>query len=58
MFDVLIDFPWKLAVGNVEQNMQELEASDAVISDTLASSLRASLRVGYNRHLVVGAVAL
>ena len=58
VFDVICEFPWKLAVGDVRRNLEQLEASDEVISDTFAAQVRALLRIGFNRDKLVDAVVL
>ena len=58
VFDEIKQYPWRLALGDVEANLRELDASQDDISDTFAASVRALLRVGYDPAKVKQAILL
>jgi hypothetical protein len=58
VFAELKNYPWCLAVGNVSENLEALEATEEPIRDSCTHKLRVLLRMGYNRTKLVSAVTL
>jgi hypothetical protein len=54
----LKEYPWRLAVGDVRANLDELSASDEPIRDSCAHKIRLLLRMGFNRERLASAVEL
>ena len=58
VFNVLEAYPWSLAVGDIEDNLDDLAATDSPISDPTTQKIRVLLQQGYNRKQVALGVAL
>ena len=58
IFQELESLPWRLAVGDIDQNLADLEESQEPISDMCAHRVRQLLRAGYNRATLKEAVSL
>lgn len=58
VFQEMEQYPWRLAVGDVDENLEVLQASNDTISDPFAASVRGLLRVGLPPEKVKQAVLL
>ena len=58
VFSPLKDYPWRLALGDVDENLQILAATGGPIRDSLTHKLRILLQMGYNKARLVSAVTL
>lgn len=58
VFSVLSDYPWRLAVGDIQKNLDLLAASEEPIPDSCAHKVRLLLRAGFNRTRLEEGVAL
>jgi hypothetical protein len=54
----LREYPWRLAVGDVAENLARLAATEEPIRDSCTHKVRLLLRMGYNRDRLVAAVSL
>jgi hypothetical protein len=58
VFQEVRSWPWRIAVGDIDKNLEELEESKEPIADTCAHKIRQLLQAGYNRTVLKEAVAL
>jgi len=58
IFSAVQGYPWKLAVGNVQENFDALAASDEPHSDSCTHKNRLLLRAGFSRASLAEGVAL
>ena len=58
IFSSLAEYPWRLAVGNIQENLDLLAASEEPIADSCAHKIRLLARAGFNRSRLEEGVAL
>ena len=54
----MADYPWRLAVGSIQENLDLLAASEEPIADSCAHKVRLLARAGFNRSRLLEGVAL
>jgi hypothetical protein len=58
VFSQLRQFPWSLAIGDIENNLDTLAASTDEISDLCTAKIKQLLQAGHNRTVLKDGIAL